>query len=159
MLLLADFNRPKAKFWTYSPLGTMRLTKGTSSSRNEKAKATSPIAAAIHRAKYHPDPSVARALGAALRSVVVPDDALVVPIPLHPKRFVARGFNHSGELARGWLGAGRVCHGVLARARDTPTQTALHRDARRENVRDAFVVRAPARVRARASASSATPWT
>jgi ComF family protein len=109
-----------------------------------------PIAAAIHRAKYHPDPSVARALGVELRPIAVPDGALVVPIPLHPRRFVARGFNQSGELARGWLGAGRVCHGVLARARDTPTQTALHRDARRENVRGAFVVCAPARVQGRA---------
>lgn len=109
-----------------------------------------PIAAAIHRAKYHPDPSVARALGALLRPLPVADGALIVPIPLHPRRFVARGFNQSVELARGAFGAGRVCHGVLARARDTPTQTALHRDARRENVRGAFVVPTPARVQGRA---------
>lgn len=109
-----------------------------------------PIAAAIHRAKYHPDPSVARALGALLRPIPVPGDAVIVPIPLHPRRFVARGFNQSGELARGCFGAARVDHGALARARDTPTQTALHRDARRENVRGAFVLPAPARVRGRA---------
>ncbi|MFO0630663.1 MAG: phosphoribosyltransferase family protein [Polyangiales bacterium] len=109
-----------------------------------------PIAAAIHRAKYHADPTVARALGALLRPVPAPRDALIVPIPLHPRRFAARGFNQSAELARGWLGPRRVDHGVLARARDTPTQTALHRDARRENVRGAFVVPAPARVAGRA---------
>lgn len=109
-----------------------------------------PIAAAIHRAKYHPDPSVARALGALLRPLPLPDGALIVPIPLHPRRFVARGFNQSVELARGAFGAARIGHGVLARARDTPTQTALHRDARRENVRGAFVLRDPSRVRGRA---------
>lgn len=109
-----------------------------------------PIAAAIHRAKYHPDPSVARALGALLRPLPLPGDALIVPIPLHPRRFVARGFNQSVELARGCFGAARVCHGALARAIDTPTQTALHRDARRENVRGAFALRDPARVEGRA---------
>jgi ComF family protein len=109
-----------------------------------------PIATAIHRAKYHPDPTVARALGALLRALTAPPDALIVPIPLHPRRLVARGFNQSAELARAWLGARRVGHGVLARAVDTPTQTALHRDARRENVRGAFVLRDPAAVRGRA---------
>jgi len=109
-----------------------------------------PIASAIHRAKYHPDPSVARSLGSLLRPLTLPGDALIVPIPVHPKRFVARGFNQSAEIARGCFGAARVCHAVLARARDTPTQTALHRDARRENVRGAFALRDPGRVRGRA---------
>lgn len=108
-----------------------------------------PIAAAIHRAKYGDDPAVAFALGAMLRPVAVPDGALVIPIPLHRKRIVARGFNQSERLAAGAWGRRRVVPALLRRARDTPSQTTLHRDARRENVRDAFTLVSPERVRGR----------
>ena len=59
-----------------------------------------PIASAIHLAKYGDDPRVARALGALLSGEGgwrPPGDALIVPIPLHPKRLRARGFNQCVE--------------------------------------------------------------
>lgn len=67
---------------------------------------------------------------------------VVVPIPLHAKRLVARGYNQSALLARVWAShLGLATHdGLLVRVKATPTQTGLDKKARAENLRDAFVV-------------------
>ena len=80
-----------------------------------------------------------------------PRRALIVPVPLHTARERARGFNqvtrvlaklprsfHDGSIAV-------VRPHALRRARNTPHQTHLDRDARLRNVHDAFSVKnAPA---------------
>ncbi len=79
-----------------------------------------------------------------------PND-LVVPVPLHWRRKLARGFDQSEELARWALVHARksganvpgLGHRVLARVRATQPQTDLDADARAANVADAFVVRRP----------------
>jgi ComF family protein len=71
----------------------------------------------------------------------------VVPIPLHPRKLRERGFNPSLTLAR-QLARARglpLRPGLLARVRDTESQTGLARAARRRNVRGAF--RAARRIR------------
>jgi ComF family protein len=75
------------------------------------------------------------AIGAALAGVDV-----LVPLPLHPARAAARGFNQSLEIAR-WLGRGvgkPVAPGLLRRLHDTPPQVGLDAAARRANVAGAF---------------------
>lgn len=74
---------------------------------------------------------------------------LVVPVPLHPARLADRGFNQAALLARPLARAlrARLEARALVRIRDTPPQTPLDAAARRANVRGAFAVRAPARVR------------
>lgn len=97
---------------------------------------------------------VARLLGGLLagtvaaRGVRLPE--LVVPVPLHPARLAARGFNQATELARplaGGLGL-PLATDLCVRLRDTPAQRTLDARARRRNLRDAFAVRgcAPRRV-------------
>ncbi len=75
---------------------------------------------------------------------------LVVPVPLHPRRLRERGFNPAALLARCAARAIGARHApvLLARLRDTPSQTGLSRNARRRNVAGAFAARraAPARV-------------
>lgn len=64
----------------------------------------------------------------------------VVPVPLHPARLRARGFNPAGLLARELarrVGAPYRA-GALVRARDTPSQTGFDRRERKRNVRGAF---------------------
>ncbi|WP_126380956.1 ComF family protein [Desulfovibrio ferrophilus] len=64
----------------------------------------------------------------------------VVPVPLHARRLVARGFNQSLEMGR------LLAHemliplkpGVLARRRHTPPQAGLPARERRQNVHNAF---------------------
>jgi ComF family protein len=74
-----------------------------------------------------------------------PAPQLVVPVPLHPRRLRARGFNPAGLLARALARELGVRCGPVAlrRVRDTPSQTGLDRRARRRNLRGAFAPRGP----------------
>ena len=74
---------------------------------------------------------------------------LVLPVPLHRNRERARGFNQADLLARQ---LGRQCGIPLGgrdcvRVRDTPPQAGLRAAQRRKNVRGAFAVPRPAKVR------------
>jgi ComF family protein len=79
---------------------------------------------------------------------------LVIPVPLHRSKVRQRGFNQSELIARSALrhleGSRFELHaGNLRRVRAIVSQTGLTRHQRRENVRGAFVVTAPERVRDR----------
>jgi len=95
------------------------------------------------------DPAPGALLAAALGRALVPARARaapgdrVAPVPLHPRRLRERGFNPAGLLAREAARALGLTWdpALLARVRDTPSQTGLDRRARRRNVADAFVVR------------------
>jgi len=67
---------------------------------------------------------------------------IIVPIPLHKKRFAERGFNQATLLARVVSNTTNsyMDDTVLDRYRDTPHQAALSREERLENVIDAFRV-------------------
>lgn len=82
--------------------------------------------------------TLARASGADPHAV-----AAVVPVPLHPRKLRARGFNPALTLARQIARARGLCVRpcALERVRDTPSQTGLSRVARRRNVRGAFRAR------------------
>jgi ComF family protein len=72
-------------------------------------------------------------------SRINPDDALIVPIPLHRSRFRERGHNQAEVLARLLSRrAGVPWNNSLRRIRNTHTQTTLHRDERFANVFGAF---------------------
>ena len=68
---------------------------------------------------------------------------LVLPVPLHYRRLVSRGFNQSG-----WLAAGLARRAglplrvdILKRVKPTPSQGGLSSRARRRNVAGAFAIR------------------
>jgi ComF family protein len=83
-------------------------------------------------------------LTAALAPEEPPD--LVVPVPLHPRRLRARGFNPANTVARDLARARDLpVHATaLRRVRDTGSQTGRGVRERRRNVRGAFA--APTRV-------------
>jgi ComF family protein len=69
-------------------------------------------------------------------------DALV-PVPLYHRRRRTRGFNQAHELACGLGRARRIAvWDCLQRERETPSQTGLRRNARRENMNGAFRMKA-----------------
>jgi ComF family protein len=92
--------------------------------------------------------AIAWALRAARALEAAPD--AVVPVALHARRLRERGFSPPAVLARAVAreACARFEPELLARVRDTASQTALSRAARRRNVADAFRARAraPARV-------------
>ena len=94
----------------------------------------------IHAFKYEGRRSIAKPLGALMResgAVLLQDADVVVPVPLHPRRERARGFNQADDLAR-QLGVPVVP--LLQRVRYTTSQIELPADERHQNVRDAFAL-------------------
>jgi ComF family protein len=71
---------------------------------------------------------------------------LLVPVPLHPRRLKARGFNQALLLAQGFPEAA-LAREALVRVRHTVPQLKLNPRQRRDNVRGAFAVLLPARIK------------
>lgn len=70
----------------------------------------------------------------------------LVPVPLHWRRYLGRGFNQSEELARQLLARGvdaRLATGLVRRVRPTRPQQGLAAGPRRHNLRGVFTVRRP----------------
>jgi ComF family protein len=84
------------------------------------------------------------------RSVPGAAPDVVAPVPLHPRRLRERGFSPAALLARALAreAGAPFAPVLLARQRDTRSQTTLSRSERRRNVAGAFAARraAPARV-------------
>ncbi len=109
------------------------------------------VARAITAFKYGGRPDLARPLASVvLHGLAVlagadrasrPD--LVVPVPLHPSRLVARGYNQAALLARPVARAidARFAPRALERTRDTAAQASLDRASRLVNVTSAFRAR------------------
>ena len=90
---------------------------------------------------------LAAALAAGLSDRLAGFDQ-VVPVPLHWRRRLARGYNQAERIARPLAGhLGLPCLAALSRRRATPPQSLLGRDDRLANLRKAFQVPDPERVR------------
>jgi ComF family protein len=102
-----------------------------------------PLRKAIHSFKYQGQ----RAGAADLAALMVPQarrlpagEPRIVPVPLHQRRELARGYNQSALLARALARHLEVgSHDrALSRVRHTAPQVGLNRVARAHNLRDAF---------------------
>jgi ComF family protein len=108
---------------------------------------------AVRLLKYHSRfefvKPLSRLLVEALRGHGIESDAVVMPVPLHEKKLRERCFNQSLLMARGVARAFSLGldYTTLVRSRPTASQTGLKADERRENVRGAFIVIAPERVK------------
>lgn len=107
-----------------------------------------PLADAIRRLKYEHRSDLAAPLGALLARAASPHVGradVVVPVPLHPRRLRARGFNQSALIAAPVARVLGVPLDVrwLERVRDTPPQAGLEAPGRDDNVRGAFAARRP----------------
>jgi ComF family protein len=71
---------------------------------------------------------------------------LLAPVPLHPKRLKARGFNQALLLAQAFPDK-PLAREALVRVRHTRPQVGLNPKERRDNVKGAFAVPDPAQVR------------
>jgi ComF family protein len=112
------------------------------------------LPALIRRHKYGLDQSVGRALAEFLGNelpVKAEDYDVVIPVPLHWRRLWWRGFNQAALLADEV--ATRLALPLdttsMTRRRRTAPQTARHHDERIKNVRRAFAVTYPERIKNR----------
>jgi ComF family protein len=101
------------------------------------------VATAIVRFKYAGRSDLAgrfSAIMAAAAALVTPTVDLVVPVPLHPRRLVERGFDQAALLGAPVARRLGIPHAprALQRTRATPPQASLDRVARSANVAEAF---------------------
>ncbi|WP_347489206.1 ComF family protein [Desulfoscipio sp. XC116] len=106
-----------------------------------------PVREAVHRLKYRGMKSLAAPLGKMMAEAVLRERAfaladVLVPVPLHPVRERERGYNQSVLLARALGESLRmpVLEQVLVKIKETPSQTSLTGQQRRQNLLRAFAV-------------------
>jgi len=93
-------------------------------------------------------PTIERIAGKVDQNLFATSD-LIIPVPLHKKRLRQRGLNQSLILARLFFPGDRdkIDYTLLLRAEDTIPQTSLDGEKRRKNLRGAFKVPEPARIK------------
>ena len=100
--------------------------------------------------KYRKKRALARALAGelagALLAASLPDDLIAIPVPLHPKREKERGFNQA-ELLTKWLGVPVLRNAVIRTKETHPQARAASRREREAQVKGAFLVARPERVK------------
>ncbi len=124
--------------------------------RARAAAVYTPVMMALVRAfKYNGKIQLAQPLGVLLASTYrrfwpEADIELVLPVPLHHRRFRHRGFNQAYLLVKDWAGPDSPLAGlspavviakeVISRIRPTASQTGLGRQDRLRNIKKAFRV-------------------
>jgi ComF family protein len=109
----------------------------------------------VHALKYHRALHVLEDVAVLIRAATGVVDhvrgAVLVPVPLHPRKERERTYNQSRLLAECFAaaagGSTRVAE-PLRRIVDTPTQTRFDRRARQANLKNAFALRAGAGINA-----------
>lgn len=109
---------------------------------------------AIHRLKYRGKTSLSGPLGVLAKETFCQfwgagSIDLLLPVPLHIKRLRERGFNQAYLVNRKWARLEGIPFDgfTLSRSRWTEPQTSLARTERRRNVKGAFSLRHPDRVK------------
>jgi ComF family protein len=110
----------------------------------------------VHIFKYQGVRSAAPLLGRLLEQAVsrieIEEPLLVVPVPLWPGKRRTRGFNQAEEIARAFWrcrasSSIQLSATLLLRTRETTSQTGLTRRQRQANLRGAFALVKPERLR------------
>ncbi len=100
-----------------------------------------PLKRAIKALKYKESVHLIREMGRFFRKefLPLPEEFVVCPVPLHPKRLAQRGFNQTLFLAREIFGQNAVKE-LLIRHKNTRPLAGLTRQARVKNIKGAFKV-------------------
>lgn len=101
----------------------------------------------VHELKYrgqiHLMKDISRIFSEAEDLLDFASGAVLVPVPLHPRKQRERGFNQSRLLAEclAGLAPGAEVVDGLERVKDTESQTHLDRERRKRNLKNAFAIR------------------
>lgn len=115
-----------------------------------------PSRALIHSFKYEKYIDIAKFFAALMYKTYKENPPyfeaeFMTPVPIHFRRLRKRGFNQALLLAKELsVHNGLEVKDILIRTRKTKSQTSLGRNARKENIKDAFALKAGAEVKGRA---------
>ena len=117
------------------PADTPLLVYALGRYRDVSGCSPTPCASLLRQFKYAGDRAAGRVLArllAAAPPLPIPSDAVLVPIPLHPRRLRKRGFNQAAWLARALAKRNRnaLSPGALACAIDAPSRARMSRRER-----------------------------
>ncbi len=109
------------------------------------ARYQEPVSTLLHKLKYQGDTSVLPALQEVVNlssEISIENADRIIPVPLHVHRLRSRGFNQAKLLAELFFRGYReqLLLDCLKRRQYTVPQTTLDGDARRKNLRQAFMV-------------------
>lgn len=97
-----------------------------------------PLQKAIHQLKYNGYSGAAAPLGQAMAKLVPTDSYdVVVPVPLHWRRYLERGYNQTALLAQHFP---KPLTPILRKRKATRSQATLSRSERQSNLTEAFQV-------------------
>ncbi|MEZ5413857.1 MAG: ComF family protein [Opitutaceae bacterium] len=105
-----------------------------------------PTRSLVHALKYHHGlyvlEDMAKLFAQAPGLMAWVQDAILVPVPLHPRRERERGYNQSQMLAEclGQAAGGAEIGNLLERVQDTVSQTHHDKRARQANLKNAFAL-------------------
>ena len=104
----------------------------------------------VHQCKYKNKYLVARSMGEMLGKVFLEEQPfsennLIIPVPLHYRKKIQRGYNQSDYIVRGLSKITGIpaSFSAIKRVKNTKTQTGLHLPDRKENMKNAFFVKNP----------------
>lgn len=104
----------------------------------------------LHQLKYHGNKEIGHYLGLKFGKNILQHNALnqidlIIPMPLHKKRLLARGYNQSEWIARGISECiqSPVDSGIVLRTVNTVSQTKKSRTERWKNVDGIFKITSP----------------
>ncbi|MFC1810668.1 ComF family protein [Patescibacteria group bacterium] len=92
---------------------------------------------AVHKLKYSFYKDISKNLASLFDHFKLPENAQIVPIPLHKKRLKYRGFNQAEILAEN---LGRPITNLLIRIKKTKSQATLSKYDREKNIKKSFVL-------------------
>lgn len=101
------------------------------------------VRAVITENKYHHNHEAILLLASAVDEwlSLIEKRVVLIPIPLSKERLRARGYNQVTEVLKKLKSDAVIAEDVLSRIKNTESQTSLNKKQRRENLRDAFVIK------------------
>jgi len=99
----------------------------------------------LHQLKYNNNKQVGQYLGQKFARTVIGSEFSsgldgIIPLPLHKKKLLYRGYNQSEEIAKGMCSVLKIpiLNNSVIRLVNNVSQTTVTRDGRQENVKDIF---------------------
>lgn len=106
-----------------------------------------PIQSLMHNLKYNNKKDIGYWIGEMFGTTIINSNCkydfdCIIPIPLHKKRLLMRGYNQSEVFAQGLAAKLEIpiYNDVVKRVKNTQTQTQKNKEEREQNMNDAFSI-------------------